>query len=320
MKKNLIVAVLALFSLTVYAQKEDFAVIYTTNNGERAHVEWNVQSHTFENGKGKIVLNPEATGINGYLLRSEETITSIIIPNGITNIGNQSFADFSNLTSITLPQSITKIEQGAFYGCSSLMNITIPEGVIDIEPVAFCDCSKLTSITIPQSVTKIGPAAFSGCSNLKEFNGKFVSEDKRCLIINNELISFAPKNITNYTIPEEVTSIGYGVFRSCSTLTNITIPQSVSHIDEFAFENCQNLTSVIIPQSVISIAKRAFRDCSSLTSVYCKSIEPLELSYDVFEGTASDLKIYVPKESVDKYKTAKEWSEYADCIEPYEFK
>lgn len=108
---------------------------------------------------------------------------------------------------------------------------------------AFAGCTSLTSITIPDSVTSIG-AAFGECSGLKSFNGKFASEDGRCLIIDEELIRVAPAGLTSYTIPDSVTWIGAAAFYDCSSLTNITIPDGVTKIEVGAFGNCNSLASI----------------------------------------------------------------------------
>ena len=344
-KKNIIVAALMLFSLVACAQKEEFAVIYTTINGELIEIAEKelVQSHTLENGKGKIVLKPDVTEIpQDLLIWGDDIITNVDVPKGIISIGNRAFRGFENLTgitisegvksidaqafqecsrlkTITLPKSIIEIKPGAFQECSNLSSINIPEGVTIIDKAIFAECSSLTSITIPESVTSISKNAFSGCPSLTEFNGKFSSKDHRCLIIDGALVSFAPNDIVNYSIPEDVTSIGSAVFYNCSNLASITIPVGVTSIGRFAFAGCSNLTNVTIPENVTSIGESAFGFTENLKEIYFKSIMPIELSDDIFKEANSDLKIYVPKESVDKYKAAEGWRDYANMIEPYDF-
>ena len=90
---------------------------------------------------------------------------SIIIPAGITAIGNETFFG-SGLQSITLPDSITSIGDGAFRSCD-LTSIIIPEGVISIGEWAFYECTELTEITLPASLTSFGKEPFHFCSALK---------------------------------------------------------------------------------------------------------------------------------------------------------
>ena len=145
--------------------------------------------------------------------------------------------------------------------------ITFDGNITSIGEDAFYNCSSLTSITIPDSVTSIECGAFSGCSSLTAFYGKFASADNRCWIVDGVLNSFAPADLTEYTIPDSVTSIGEDAFYCCRSLISVTIPDSVTSIGESAFNGCGNLASVTIGNSVTSIGSKAFYVCRSLTSV-----------------------------------------------------
>lgn len=94
----------------------------------------------------------------------DRTITSIDIPQGITNIGSQSFNQCRDLTSVTIPNSVTNIGSYAFCNCNSLASIVIPNGVRTIQANSFYSCYSAVSLTIPNSMTSIINSAFSGCS------------------------------------------------------------------------------------------------------------------------------------------------------------
>jgi hypothetical protein len=94
------------------------------------------------------------------------SVTSVVIPNSVTSIGNYAFYNFSSLTSITIGTSVTSIGYQAFTNCTGLTTLTIPNSVTNIGYQAFTNCTGLTTLTIPNSVTSIGGSAFGGCTGL----------------------------------------------------------------------------------------------------------------------------------------------------------
>ncbi len=116
-----------------------------------------------------------------------------------------------------------------------------------------------------------------------------------------------------------ITYIVESAFSWCKNLKSITIPNSVTTIGNSAFWDCENLTSITIPNSVIEIGDAAFRSCENLAEVYCKATTPPYLLDRAFEYNASGRKIYVPRESVEAYKSADGWKKYASAIVGYDF-
>ena len=219
------------------------------------------------------------------------SLTSVTIPNSVTNIGNKAFYNCKSLTSITIPNNVTSIGDETFYDCESLTNVIIGNSVISIGYNAFVNCksltsvtfgknltsisfgafqfcTSLTSVTIPNSVTSIGESAFYNCTSLTNIaipNSVTIIDDsafENCTSLTSVIIG------NSVTIPNSVTSIGYSAFYKCISLTSVTIGNSVARIDDSAFSNCTSLTSVTIGKSVTRIAYGAFYNCTSLKDVY----------------------------------------------------
>ena len=132
-----------------------------------------------------------------------------------TTLGYGAFDDCSGLTSVTIPDSVTNIGSHAFYRCNGLTSVTIPDNVTNIGEYAFYDCSSLTSVTIPDSVTSIGSSAFSDCSGLTSVTilGNVTSIP--------DYTFYNCSGLTSVTIPDSVTSIGSSAFYNCSGLRDV---------------------------------------------------------------------------------------------------
>ena len=339
-----------------------------------------IGSHAFSNCSSltSIVIPDSVNSIEDYAFSGCSRITDFTIPDGVSSIGDWAFQSCSSLTSITFLGYIEHIGGWVFRNCNNLTGVyitdiakwcaikfegesnpltlahnlyingtlvtdlIIPDGVTAIGDCAFSGCNNITSVTIPDSVKTIGDSAFSGCNNLIFFCGKYSSPDLRCLIVNGRLINIARFGLTEYTIPDGVTTIGNSAFSGCSKITSITIPDSVTEIGNAAFSSCSSLTNITIPDNVTSIGNsafygcnnminvtiarnattigwRAFYNCSNLNKIYCRSIIPPNLKLETFRYISANARIYVPRNSVDTYKTAANWSDYASKIVGYDF-
>ena len=209
-----------------------------------------------------------------HLFCDENTeITALIIPEGVTSIGERTFYNCSGLTSITIPNSVTSIGDRAFEYCSGLTSIALGNDsqLTSIGVSAFAGCRSLTSITIPKNVTTIGGFAFDGCSGL-----------------------------TSITFEDgtQLTSIGNSAFTGCSGLTSITIPNSVTSIGNSAFTGCSGFTSVIFGDGsqLTTIGNSAFSGCKSLTSITSKNCSQLtNIGNSAFWQCSGLTSITIPK-------------------------
>ena len=177
---------------------------------------------------------------------------------------------------------ITKIT-AQFGPSEKLTSVVLPNSLETIGFRAFGDCTSLSSITFPNSLKTIGDCAFIGSA------------------------------LSSITFPNSLTSIGGEAFAVCTSLSSITFPNSLTTIGDHAFSKCSTLTSVTIPKNVTNIGG-AFYNTNLKTIIFEGEIPPTT-SYGSFIDSGSSLEtIYVPAGSIDRYKNAEGFKEYADKI------
>ena len=206
------------------------------------------------------------------------------------------------------------IETRYYYNIpKALRKVTITADSIPYN--AFLNCSNLESVSISNSAASIGNSAFYGCSGLKDV---YISDlDYWCNIIFENLYSnpmcyadnlYANNELlTEFIIPEGVTTIGSYVFYDCDNLTSITIPDSVTTIADHAFSDCSGITSLAIPDSVTTIADYAFSNCSGITSLAIPdSVTTIGLG--AFYGCDNLINLTVPFIGANKSGSGKDYT------------
>lgn len=226
----------------------------------------------------------------------KDSLTKIIIENGVTSIGGSNFAYLSNVVDVTIPNSVTSIGYSEFAGCTSLTGITIPNSVTSIGYAAFFDCTSLTSITIPDSVASIDDRAFRNCTSLTNvtmtqrlYDNINTTNVFQGISPNFNLIPSGYCGDPNVNGGKDVTwtlddaglltisgmgamadydwSGTYSPFYQNTDIKNAIICSGITSIGAWAFEDCTSLESITIPDSVTSIGDFAFFDCTSLTNI-----------------------------------------------------
>ena len=197
------------------------------------------------------------------------TIPATVNGCSVTSIGNDAFS-CSGLTSVVIPEGVTSIGESAFINCPYMTSATIPTSVTSIGGWAFCNTG-ISSLNIPTSVASIGECAFGACHALASIqveDGNTTYDSRNgCNAIIEKSSNALKTGCKETIIPSTVTSISDWAFYGCSGLTSVTIPNRVTSIGERAFYYCSGLTSVTIPNSVTLIRERAFQACSGLTSM-----------------------------------------------------
>ena len=245
---------------------------FVTANGSR-YIVTSIGEYAFAyRGITSVTIPNSVTEIRTFAFDACKSLTSVTIPNSVTEIGHSAFSRCRKLTSVTIPNSVTRIGTWAFSNCESLPSVTIPNSVTNIGNFAFLECSSLTSVTIPNSVTSYGSGSFMDCAKLEEIivedgNKNYCSVNGALYNLDKTQLIQCPGAKTEFDIPNSVTEIYFYAFDGCKSLASVTIPNSVTKIYRSAFAECSSLASVTIPNSVTRIWDYAFSGCSSLTSV-----------------------------------------------------
>lgn len=255
-------------------------------------------------------------------------LTSVQIPDTVTEIGSNAFYNCTSLKSVTIqdnkPSCVKKIGRQAFMFCRELTDIPILDSVTEIGSESFHQCEKLDTVTIPEGVTSVADGMFSYCYSLHTVT----LPDSVTAI---EERAFTGTALTQIHIPANVAQIGTDAFSECFALSAITsnsesypaidnvlykksangdyalirypsrredsafkIPNGVARIETHAFDCCSYLASVKMPDSVVSIGTGAFMNCPALQDIEF-SCRITELPESVFAGCISLKSIDIPE-------------------------
>ena len=289
---------------------------YTSNDGQVINPHEsdvfgaNIVSNTYENGRGIIKFDGNVTSVGDYAFACCGGLTSIRLPNTVTEIGYDAFED-CQFTSFIIPNSVKQIRASAF-NKNPITGITIPESVIDLSSGAFEGCFELNSIVVEEGNTIYDSRdnsnaifhtgdniLFTACNNTqipKDFNGEISFDAWRCVskpIYDDETFFFPGAVDGEYSIPDGIKTIYSQAFYGREDLTKINIPQSVQNIGERAFAGCANLTSFDITSNKgVSIDYVAFGYCENLSSVVLP--DSAHLKADAFSNCPNLSYVQIP--------------------------
>lgn len=193
--------------------------------------------------------NPNYASMDGVLydrqcktlLRCPRKKEKIIVPEGVTEIGELAFF-CCKMTVVILPESLEKIGERAFYNCLHLTEMTVPAGVKELGRGAFGICEALREIHLPERMEQIGDRAFSHCQKLERLTiPAGIKEIEECTF-------FCCESLREVHLPEGLESIGATVFKFCEKLRELTLPASVTELDPKAFLGCEGLEVVHVAE------------------------------------------------------------------------
>ena len=261
----------------------------------------------------------EVVGIDEWAFYNCTNLTSVTIPESVTDIGIEAFRNCTSLTNVTIPQSVTYISDFTFYGCTSLTSVTIPESVTKICLLAFSNCTSLTNVTIPQSVTYISDFAFENCTSL-----------------------------TNVTVPESVTTFCLSAFSGCENIKDFyiedgLIPMEIKQggtnvmnffkelyigrslipclfynpsADQSFINEHTGLEKVTFSQFVTSVADIGMYNAKNLKTVVVRGGTPPTITDDFFSfDQYNNATLYVPEGTTDTYAKATGWRYFYNIVE-----
>ena len=190
-----------------------------------------------------------------------QDIREVVICDGITYIGDDSFSGAGNLKSVTIADSVEEIGRSAFANCDSLTDISFGSGLVRAGISVFYDCDALTSFTFPQTETTYGSDFLADCDNLKNIT----LSDKMDVLIDRMFGDCT--SLESITIPAGVTEIGGAAFEGCIALQHVEIPKTVTVIHDNAFAFCNALEMLTLPDSLQKMGNSVFDNCLSLKEI-----------------------------------------------------
>jgi len=192
-------------------------------------------------------------------------ITSIKIPETVTNIGIWAFSHCESLAEIVIPDSVTMMGHGICNGCENLQLAVVGKGLKSLPSSTFAHCPKLNDVRLSDSITEIGDWAFEECESLTSINLpnslKTVRKD-----------AFEGSGLTSIKIPDSVEYLGDYAFGNCYNLKSVRLGSGLKRMEKDVFKSTA-LESVVIPDNVKSMGRSDFYDCNKLKTVTIGGVE-----------------------------------------------
>lgn len=260
-----------------------------------------------KDGYYHLVFKESLNGINAQMFSGLTTLSCVILPKKVVNIGDEAFFGCNHLSTLNMQEKVIVIGEKAFMNCIELSTIQLSASLQQLGPYSFSGCSSLKSIIIPSGVKDIEPGTFEGCKLLKSVTyeardlhqiGKraFFDTGVDCSAIPDSVKvigDYAYSNTVNCSgelkLPETLEQLGEGAFSGssilsvefskplpkigpkafmgCSSLVAASLPTTMSQIPEAMFYRCSHLLSIALPDALSSISSDAFNGCKSLSEV-----------------------------------------------------
>ena len=216
-----------------------------------------------------------------------DRVVEVVVSDGITNVPNYAFMNFSNLMTLTLPDSISKIGQYAFCNCVNIAELNFSENLTMIGAHAFEGCTGITELTVPANVSIVSSEAFAGCTALQRVdwnaerlrligNNVFNNTPNLAVVNFNDVVDIpngilSGSGVITVNIDSSVESIGARAFQNCTNLNKVNFESEgyrLESIGEYAFSGCTSLQIIEIPKNVRVFSRGVFENCTKLREVF----------------------------------------------------
>ena len=234
-----------------------------------------------------------------HLFLNGEEVTSLVIPEGVTSVGQYAFYLCNYITSVTIPSTLKSAGDQAFY-CYYLTAVHITDlrawceidfasassNPLSLAHHLYLNGEEVTEWEMPSDMTIIKFATFSGCTGL-----------------------------TSVTLKKGLYEIDGYAFYQCTGLTSVTLPSSVTAIKNHAFSGCTGLTTVTLPYNLNLLGNNAFTECNQLKDVYCYAENVPSTGSNVFDAsTLSKATLHVPEASISAYQAHSVWNAFKNIV------
>ncbi|MBQ8892854.1 MAG: leucine-rich repeat protein [Clostridia bacterium] len=241
-----------------------------------------------------------------------------VMPDTVTEIGDNAFSNCTGLTSVTVSKNVTSIVYGAFANCSALSKISMPDTVVEIGTYAFAECESLATVDLPENLVVIGEKSFynSGLTALTT-PGSLISIGEEAfansaianLTLNEGLqhidyAAFYKTPVKKVALPDSFVSSGSYIFAYCTKLESLTFGNQLTGIASNSFIGCSALRSVTFPENIEFIGRDAFARCTALEEAVFEN-EGIQISSSAFYSCAlKELKLGNSVTEIEQYTFA----------------
>lgn len=264
-------------------------------------------------GIQKVVLPQGLTSI-GYDAFANTNISEITFPATLQTIRGYAFENCRKLQEVVLSESLTQLENGVFQNCSNLKKVVVPNGITTIPYLSFNGCNSLSEVVLPNTLEVIGSSAFQNCNALQRI-------ELPSSLTTIQDAAFRNCNLDTLAIPGSVQEIAGNAFYNNRNLKQVTLNEGLLTLQNGAFSSCVSLDGIILPSSLRTCAGGAFSYCENLKTIEARSI----LAPSVENGRCplqsvnlSEVTLRVPAWSLQEYQLADGWNEFL-TIEAHDF-